>query len=356
MLGVGIIGLPNVGKSSLFNLLSKGTAQASNFPFTTIDPNVGVVAVPDERLDYLNDFFKSEKYVPSTIKFVDIAGLVKGASKGEGLGNQFLANIRIVDAIIHIVRLFENENVTHVSGKIDPINDIETINTELAISDLEQANKTLNKLAKEARSLDKEAIKKEALLKEAITLLDDNKPVRSSPKLVEELVELQFLTAKPIFYVANISENTSQDLLEKVQKYASAENSKVIPVRIKDEQEVNQLSGEEKTEYQNMLGIKESLTEVIQAGYDMLNLITFFTAGPKEAHAWPIQRGTLAPQAAGKIHTDFEKGFIRAQVYNVDDLKKYGDEKTIKEKGALRIEGKQYVMQDGNVVEFLFNV
>lgn len=348
---VGIVGLPNVGKSSLFNALTKAGAQASNFPFTTIEPNVGIVDVPDDRLDFLTTLFKSAKTVPATIKFVDIAGLVKGASQGEGLGNQFLSHIRSVDAIVEVVRVFEDPNVIHVHGQVDPENDIGTINTELLLSDLEQAEKSLLNARKSKEPTAPERVKG---LEKAVELFNNDQPLRTEPSLANELKEFQFLTAKPLLYVANISDNSAET--STIQAHADKEGAGVIPINVKTEEEVIGLPDDEQVQFRAELGLKSGLAEIIRAGYKLLNLETFLTAGPTEARAWTITKGTKAPQAAGKIHTDLEKGFIRAQVYKVTDLVKLGSEKAVKEAGKLRSEGKDYVVQDGDVIEFLFNV
>lgn len=354
-LEIGIVGLPNVGKSSLFNALTKAGAQASNFPFTTIEPNVGIVEVPDERLDFLVEAFLSAKRVPATIKFVDIAGLVKGASKGEGLGNQFLSNIRTCDAIAEVVRCFEDPQIIHVAGRVDPNDDITTINTELLLSDIEQAEKAKRSLEERAKRQDKEAQKLLHQIEKAIALLTAERPLRVEPELCQELVSYNFLTAKPLLYIANVGENAEQDRVEKVRQHADRESAKLVVISVKSELEIIEMSPDEQEEFRRELGLTSGLNEVIKAGYALLNLETFFTAGPKEAHAWTITKGTKAPQAAGKIHTDFEKGFIRAQVYNVTDLQEIKSEAAIKQAGKLRSEGKEYTVKDGDVIEFLFN-
>lgn len=354
-LSVGIVGLPNVGKSSLFNALTRAEAAASNFPFTTIEPNVGVVAVPDERLDFLTDHFKSAKIVPASMKFVDIAGLISGAHKGEGLGNQFLGHIKEVTAIAQVVRLFKDGNVTHVHGQVDPIKDIEVINTELILADIETATKAISNCEINAKKGDKEAIANLAALKQALDLLEREQPLRGSAELTSQLKSFNFLTAKPLMYVVNTSEESAEQLAS-VKQLAQQEAAEVVIINVKTEQEVLALPAEEQAEYRQELGIPNGLEAVIKAGYQLLNLITFFTAGPKEAHAWPIKQGTKAPQAAGEIHTDFERGFIRAQIYSVEDLRKYDSEKAVREAGRLRVEGRDYLMRDGDVTEFLFNV
>jgi len=351
---IGIVGLPNVGKSSLFNALTKAGAEAQNFPFTTIEPNVGIVNVPDERLDFLASHYKSAKVVPATIKFVDIAGLVKGASKGEGLGNQFLGHIRACDAIVEVVRVFDDPNVIHVHGQVDPDNDVTTINTELLLADVEQATKSLQALEEKIKRGDKEAVKTKSLLEGAVKLFNNDQPLRTDPTLAAELKAFQFLTAKPLLYVANVSDNSAD--VSALQTYVNREAAKLIAVNVKTELEVVDLPDLEQQQFRQELGLQSGLDEIIRAGYELLDLQTFFTAGPKEAHAWTITKGTKAPQAAGKIHTDFERGFIRAEVFSVEDLRQLGSEKAIREKGKLRSEGKDYVVRDGDVVEFLFNV
>ena len=345
--------MPNVGKSSLFNALTKAGAQSSNFPFTTIEPNIGVVDVPDERLEFLAKLYKSKKTVPATIKFVDIAGLVKGASKGEGLGNKFLSNIRNVDAIVEVVRCFTDPNVTHVQGTIDPKNDMETIKTELILSDLEQAEKIKTQLERQAKKQDKDAVAMLTKSNTALELFDNSKPLRANPVLVIELKEFQFLSAKPIMYVAHVDDDNSN--VEPVITYAKTEKSAFIAVSVKTELEIVELPESEQAKYRGELSLKSGLGQVIKTGYELLGLITFLTVGEKESHAWTIKKGSTAPEAAGKIHTDFEKGFIRAQVFSYEDIKKFGSEKAIKVAGKLRSEGKDYVVQDGDVMEFLFS-
>ncbi|HSX42360.1 MAG TPA: redox-regulated ATPase YchF [Candidatus Saccharimonadales bacterium] len=353
---VAIVGLPNVGKSSLFNALTASNAAASNFPFTTIEPNVGIVAVPDERLEFLTKTYQSAKTVPATIKFVDIAGLVKGASAGEGLGNKFLSHIRGCDAIAEVVRCFENGDIIHVAGKVDPSDDILTINTELLLADLEQVNKSLQLIADKVKRQDKEALKLQPVLEKAVAMLNADQPLRLNPELCVELKSYNFLTAKPLLYVANVGEKPNGELVQKIRTHAEKEQAKVVEISVKAESEIVALPAADQAEYRQELGLKSGLAEVITAGYQLLNLETFFTAGPTEAHAWTIEKGTKAPQAAGKIHTDFERGFIRAEVFNVTDLQTLVSEKAIRDAGKLRSEGKDYVVKDGDVIEFLFNV
>lgn len=351
---LGIVGLPNVGKSSLFNALTKAGAQSSNFPFTTIEPNVGIVDVPDERLEFLTKLYKSKKTIPASIKFVDIAGLVKGASKGEGLGNKFLSNIRGVDAIVEVVRFFVDPSVTHVHGTIDPENDIDTINTELILADLEQAEKIKSQLEGQVKKQDKDVIAKLDNINKALELFGDSEPLRVNPSLVDGLKEFQFLSAKPLMYIANVDDEKTDTKV--IEGAVSKENAVFVAVSVKTELEVVDLPDSEQEEYRRELGLKSGLDEVIKAGYELLGLITFLTAGQKESRAWTIKKGSTAPQAAGKIHTDFEKGFIRAQIFSFEDIKKLGSEKAVKEAGKLRSEGKDYIVQDGDVIEFLFNV
>ena len=362
---LGIVGLPNVGKSTLFNALTNAGAESANYPFCTIDPNVGVVAVPDARLDRLKEMYNPEKYTPAVIEFVDIAGLVKGASKGEGLGNKFLSNIREVDAIVHVVRCFVNDDIVHVDGNIDPLRDVETIDIELILSDLEIVERAIDRTTKAARA-DKKLLDKLAVLERVKACLESGKCARSLDLSDEELMyveESRLLTLKPIIYVANISEdevdgsyNSNEGYL-KLQARANEEKSEIIAVSAQIEAEIAELDGEEKRAFLADLGIEESgLDKLIKSGYTLLGLISFLTAGPKEVRAWTIKRGTKAPGAAGKIHSDFERGFIRAEVVAFDDLSREGDRNKVKEKGLLRSEGKEYIMKDGDVVEFLFNV
>ncbi len=362
---LGIVGLPNVGKSTLFNALTNAGAESANYPFCTIDPNVGVVAVPDSRLDKLAEIYNPEKYTPAIIEFVDIAGLVKGASKGEGLGNKFLGNIREVDAVVHVVRCFENNDIIHVEGNIDPLRDVETINLELILSDLEIVERAIDRTTKAAKA-DKKLLEKLAVLEKVKTALEVGKCARTVELDADEIAwvdEFRLLTLKPTIYVANIAENeVSGDYVNnegyiKLKAHADSEGSEIIAVSAQIEAEIAELEGEEKKSFLLDMGIEESgLDKLIKSGYSLLGLISFLTAGPKEVRAWTIKKGTKAPGAAGKIHTDFERGFIRAEVVAFDDLVREGDRNKVKERGLLRSEGKEYVMKDGDVVEFLFNV
>ncbi|MFQ0996197.1 redox-regulated ATPase YchF [Gilliamella sp. CG25] len=358
----GIVGLPNVGKSTLFNALTKAGIEAANFPFCTIEPNTGVVPMPDPRLDQLAEIVKPQRTLPTTMEFVDIAGLVKGASKGEGLGNQFLANIRETEAIGHVVRCFENENIIHVAGKIDPAEDIEIINTELALADLEACERTMTRLQKRAKGGDKDAKFELEILEKCLPHLEQGKKLLLLDLSKEELNAikyLSFLTLKPTMYIANVNEDGFENnpYLDKVKAIAEAEKAVVVPVCAAIEAELSELDDADRDEFMQDLGLTEpGLNRVIRAGYKLLNLQTYFTAGVKEVRAWTISVGDTAPQAAGKIHTDFEKGFIRAQTIAFDDFIKYGGEQGAKEAGKMRSEGKDYIVQDGDIMNFLFNV
>ena len=358
----GIVGLPNVGKSTLFNALTKAGIQAENYPFCTIEPNVGIVPMPDPRLDALADIVNPERIVPTTMEFVDIAGLVAGASKGEGLGNKFLANIRETDAIAHIVRCFENEDIVHVSGKVDPVGDIEVINTELCLADLESVEKAHLKSIKNSKSGNKEALARKALLEKILQQLEQGELVRSLNLSDDEKLEirdLQLLTLKPTVYIANVAEDgfTDNPYLQQVIDYAQTEGSGVVSVCASIEAELVELEEAERQEFLAELGLDEpGLNRVIRAGYKLLNLQTYFTAGVKEVRAWTVAVGATAPQAAAVIHTDFERGFIRAEVISYNDFIEFNGEAGAKEKGKLRIEGKDYIVQDGDVLHFRFNV
>ncbi len=363
---LGIVGLPNVGKSTLFNSLTNAGALAANYPFATIDPNVGVVAVPDERIKKLGELYNTKKVTPATIEFVDIAGLVKGASKGEGLGNQFLANIRECDAIVHVVRCFEDTNVVHVDGSVDPVRDIETINLELILADLEVLERRIAKTTKTAR-MDKEAAKELALLNTIKATLEDNKLVKDMEDLNEDeqalLNTYDLLTSKPVIFAANVKDEdladdgASNKYVQAVREWAAGNNCEVFAISAQIESEIAELDEDEKKEFLADLGLtKSGLDKLIEASYRTLGLMSFLTAGEDECRAWTIKVGTKAPQAAGKIHTDFERGFIKAEVINYQDLLNEGSLSNAREKGLVRMEGKEYVVQDGDVILFRFNV
>lgn len=364
-LKAGIVGLPNVGKSTLFNAITQAGAESANYPFCTIDPNVGVVEVPDERLDKLTELVVPNKTVPTAFEFVDIAGLVRGASKGEGLGNKFLAHIREVDAIVHVVRCFEDENITHVDGKIDPISDIQTINLELILADIESVDKRIERSRKNMKGGNKQYAQEVEVLERIKESLYADKPARSVELSDDEKLiirDLHLLTMKPVLYAANVSEDgvteaDSNPYVQKVREFAIAENAEVVPISAKVEAEIAELEGEDKAMFLEELGLAESgLNRLIKAAYRLLGLYTYFTAGVQEVRAWTIHKGTKAPGAAGVIHSDFERGFIRAEVVSYDDLVAAGSMNGAKERGQLRLEGKDYVVQDGDVIHFRFNV
>jgi len=362
-LEVGIVGLPNVGKSTLFNAITKAGAEAANYPFCTIEPNVGVVAVPDPRLEVLTKLYNSKKTTPASVRFVDIAGLVKGASKGEGLGNKFLEHIRQVDAIAHVVRCFEDENITHVADTIDPLRDIDTIQTELCLADLDIVEKRLAKVAKLLKSGSKEAKLENEILERVKNSLDEAKPARSLNLSDDELFiirDANLLTLKPTLYIANVAEDElteENSYVEKVRKLAAQEGAQVVVICAKVESEIAELDADEAKEFLADLGLDSSgLDRLIHAAFDLLGLMTFLTAGPDECRAWTIKKGTAAVKAAGKIHSDIERGFIRAEIVNYNDLIKLGSINAARDKGLVRLEGKDYIMQDGDVTYFRFNV
>jgi len=363
-LKAGIVGLPNVGKSTLFNALTSAKALAANYPFATKEPNLGVITVPDERLDQLSEIVSPQKTIPTTVEIVDIAGLIKGASKGEGLGNQFLANIREVDAIVHVVRCFEDENVIHVDGSVDPVRDKQIIDFELIMKDIETMEKRLEKLKKQAKSANKEDIRKVEFAQRLLQHLEAEKPARSFPVEDDEeeiYQDLYLLTGKPILYVCNVDEDSVHEGNEHSEKFQAAvadEDAEIILISAQIESEIAELeSKEERQEYLEAMGLSEpGVNKVIKACYNLLNLITYFTAGEKEVRAWTVHRGDKAPAAAGVIHTDFEKGFIRAEVIKYADYIQYGSESAVKEAGKMSVEGKEYVVQDGDVMHFRFNV
>jgi GTP-binding protein YchF len=364
-LKAGIVGLPNVGKSTLFNAITQAGAESANYPFCTIDPNVGVVEVPDERLDKLTELVVPNRTVPTAFEFIDIAGIVKGASKGEGLGNKFLAHIREVDAIVHVVRCFQDDNITHVSGKVDPLSDIQTINLELVLADLDSVEKRIDRSRKSIKGGDKKYGQEVEVLERVKEALYADKPARSLEFSEEEQLlirDLHLLTMKPVLYAANVSEAEAADsdnnpFVKIVREFAAEENAEVVAISAKVESEIAELEGEDKAMFLEELGLQESgLNRLIKAAYKLLGLYTYFTAGVQEVRAWTIRKGMKAPQAAGVIHTDFERGFIRAEVVSYDDLTTAGSMNAAKERGQLRLEGKEYLVQDGDVMHFRFNV